>query len=451
MLRGISPEHIATLAVHEESLISVAFSPDGNTLASADVTGVKLWDVATKENTITLAVERSGKSVAFSPDGMLLAFGAGTNIKLWNTMTNENVATLEGHEDDVVSIAFSPDGKTLVSGAWDGIVKLWDVATKENIDTFGGHDTLVLEGWFGGFHTPVSFSPDGTRLAFGAGANIKLRDMTTNENIRTLHGDEVAVISVAFSPDGKTLASTGRGSFYREVKLWDIETKEDTITLEVDSRAGVATAAFSPDGTTLAFGTGHNIKLWDMTTNGDIHTLHGHENTVISVAFSPNGNTLASGAGDGTVKLWDISSSITPITPPEFLAEDVNGDGSVNIQDLVLVAANLGQTGQNTADVNGDGVVDIRDLVKVAGALGNAAAAPSLNPQVLSTLTTADVKQWISEAQQLNLTDAASQRGIQFLEQLLAALNSKRDCLVSKFPESVQPGRRGYRITWQKM
>ena len=436
---GISPEHIATLAVHEESLISVAFSPDGNTLASADVTGVKLWDVATKENTITLAVERSGKSVAFSPDGMLLAFGAGTNIKLWNTMTNENVATLEGHEDDVVSIAFSPDGKTLVSGAWDGIVKLWDVATKENIDTFGGHDTLVLEGWFGGFHTPVSFSPDGTRLAFGAGANIKLRDMTTNENIRTLHGDEVAVISVAFSPDGKTLASTGRGSFYREVKLWDIETKEDTITLEVDSRAGVATAAFSPDGTTLAFGTGHNIKLWDMTTNGDIHTLHGHENTVISVAFSPNGNTLASGAGDGTVKLWDISSSITPITPPEFLAEDVNGDGSVNIQDLVLVAANLGQTGQNTADVNGDGVVDIRDLVKVAGALGNAAAAPSLNPQVLSTLTTADVKQWISEAQQLNLTDAASQRGIQFLEQLLAALTPKETALLANFPNPFNP------------
>ena len=437
---GISPEHIATLAIHEESPTSVAFSPDGNTLASADVTGVKLWDVATKENTITLAVERSGKSVAFSPDGMLLAFGAGTNIKLWNTMTNENVATLEGHGDDVVSIAFSPDGKTLASGAWDGIVKLWDVATKENIATFGGHITAILEGSFRGFHTPVSFSPDGTRLAFGAGISIKLWDMTANENVATLEGDEDAVISVAFSPDGKTLASTSRGSFFRAVKLWDIETKENTITLGVYWGEGVATVAFSPDGTRLAFGTGHSIKLWDMTTNGDIHTLDGHEDTVFSVVFSPDGNTLASASGDGTVKLWDVSSSIIPIVvPPEFLAEDVNGDGSVNIQDLVLVAANLGQAGQNTADVNGDGVVDIRDLVKVAGALGNAAAAPSLNPQVLSTLTTADVKQWLSETQQLNLTDAASQRGIQFLEQLLAALTPKETALLPNYPNPFNP------------
>ncbi|MXV74997.1 T9SS type A sorting domain-containing protein, partial [Candidatus Poribacteria bacterium] len=438
---GISPEHIATLPAGDpDNLISVAFSPDGNTLASADVTGVKLWDVATKENTITLAVERSGKSVAFSPDGILLAFGTGTNIKLWNTMTNENVATLEGHGDDVISIAFSPDGKTLASGAWDGIVKLWDVATKENIATFGGHITAILEGWFSGFHTPVSFSPDGTRLAFGAGISIKLWDVTANENVAILEGHEDGVISIAFSPDGTLLASTGRGSFEREVKLWDVATKENTITLEMDWGAGVATVAFSPDGTTLAFGTEHSIKLWDMTTNGDIHTLEGHEDTVYSVVFSPDGNTLASASRDGTVKLWDVSSSIIPIVvPPEFLAEDVNGDGSVNIQDLVLVAANLGQAGQNTADVNSDGVVDIRDLVKVAGALGNAAAAPSLNPQALSTLTTADVKQWLSEAQQMNLTDAASQRGIQFLEQLLAALTPKKTALLANFPNPFNP------------
>jgi WD40 repeat protein len=178
-----------------------------------------------------------------------------------------------------------------------------------------------------------------------------------------------------------------------------------------------------------------------MTTNGDIHPLEGHEDTVFSVVFSPDGNTLASGSADGTVKLWDVSASIIPIVPPEseFLAEDVNGDGSVNIQDLVLVAANLGQAGQNTADVNGDGLVNIQDLVKVAGALGNAAAAPSLNPQTLSTLTAADVKEWIAEAQQLNLTDTASQRGIQFLEQLLAALTPKETALLANYPNPFNP------------
>ena len=89
------------------------------------------------------------------------------------------------------------------------------------------------------------------------------------------------------------------------------------------------------------------------------------------------------------------------ITEPTRLKGDVNGDGTVNIADLVLVAANLGKTGQNAADVNNDGVVNIADLVLVAGALGTTAAAPSLYPQALEMFTAAEVKQWLSAAQQL--------------------------------------------------
>ena len=100
---------------------------------------------------------------------------------------------------------------------------------------------------------------------------------------------------------------------------------------------------------------------------------------------------------------------------------------------------NLGQTGQNAADVNGDGVVNIQDLVLVAGALGNSAAAPPLNFQSLSTLTATDVKGWLSQARQLNLTDATSQRGILFLEQLLAALTPKETALLANFPNPFNP------------
>ena len=124
---------------------------------------------------------------------------------------------------------------------------------------------------------------------------------------------------------------------------------------------------------------------------------------------------------------------------PTGLKEDVNSDGIVNIQDLVLVASNLGKTGQNAADVNGDGVVNIQDLVLVAGALGNSAAAPPLNFQSLSTLTATDVKGWLSQARQLNLTDATSQRGILFLEQLLAALTPKETALLANFPNPFNP------------
>ena len=127
------------------------------------------------------------------------------------------------------------------------------------------------------------------------------------------------------------------------------------------------------------------------------------------------------------------------ITEPARLAEDINSDGVVNIQDLVLVASNFGQSGGNSADVNGDGVVNITDLVKIAGALGNAAAAPSLHPQLLQTFTASDVRQWLSESQHLDLTDATLQTGVRFLEQLLAALIPNETALLANYPNPFNP------------
>ena len=127
------------------------------------------------------------------------------------------------------------------------------------------------------------------------------------------------------------------------------------------------------------------------------------------------------------------------ITEPTKLKGDVNGDGTVNIADLVLVASNLGETGQNTADVNGDGQVNIADLVLVAGALGNNAAAPSLNPQTSEMLTATDVKQWLSAAQELNLTDTTSLRGILFLQKLLVTLIPKETTLLTNYPNPFNP------------
>ena len=121
------------------------------------------------------------------------------------------------------------------------------------------------------------------------------------------------------------------------------------------------------------------------------------------------------------------------------LPEDVNGDGAVNILDLVLVAGQIGATGQNDADMNGDGVVNILDLVLVAGALGNEAAAPALHQQTLAMLTPTDVEGWLALAQGIDLTDPRLQKGILFLEQLLASLLPKETTLLPNYPNPFNP------------
>ncbi len=133
------------------------------------------------------------------------------------------------------------------------------------------------------------------------------------------------------------------------------------------------------------------------------------------------------------------NADITEPSAANKLIGDVNGDGTVNIADLVLVASSLGQTGKNAADVNGDGVVNIADLVLVAGALGNNAAAPSLHFQALEMLTVKDVKQWLTAAQHLNLTDATFLKGILFLQQLVTALTPKQTELLANYPNPFNP------------
>ncbi len=289
----------------------------------------------------------------------------------------------------------------------------------------------------------IAYSPDGTRLAVASGIGIWLYDTATHQEIALLTGHTGTVYSVSYSPDGNTIASGSgdhtihtipSGSGDNTIRLWDAVTGAHKHTL-TGHRGYVASIAYSPDGNSIASGSWDNtVHLWDAVTGAHKHTLTGHTGWVYSVSFSPDGRTLASGSGDGTVLLWDI-----PSTPTQQVKGDVNGDGVVNIQDLVLVAGRFGQTGQNDADLNGDGVVNIQDLVLVAGAFGNAATAPSYHPQALARLTTTEVEEWLTQAQELALTDPAYLRGIATLEQLLAALTPKETVLLANYPNPFNP------------
>ena len=206
----------------------------------------------------------------------------------------------------------------------------------------------------------------------------------------------------------------------------------DGIIIEFDENIASSSLKLTlEDGTVLG---------WESTVKDNSVTLTplaGHE-LLHETSYVVRG-TVRDGVGNETDLTLTFVAVKPPGTTPNALEADINGDGVVNILDLVLVASNLGQTGQNAGDVNGDGVVNILDLVKVAGALGNAAAAPSLYPQALEMFTAADVQQWLTQAQHLKLTDATSQRGIRFLEQLLAALTPKETALLPNYPNPFNP------------
>ena len=447
-----------TLTGHGSRVTSVVFSPDGTTLASGSADNIiRLWDVSTGETlTILTGHTREVSSIVFSPDGKTLATGgsSGDNtirlwdtnlaarqtetlprtddtIRLWDTNPSAWLTTLTGHTAGVNSIVFSPDGKTLASGSGDKTIRLWDMATGATLIILTGH-TWHVES--------VGFSPDGKTLASNSTDGIRLWDTNTGETRHTLTGHTGS--SVVFSPDGTTLASGSGFSGYPindelgwfsdyTIRLWDTNTGETRHTLTGHTH-DVSSVAFSPDGTTLASGSWKEVRLWDTNTGETLNTLTGHTAWVESVVFSPDGKTLASGSDDGTVLLWPLEP---PAAAPQPVAEDINDDGVVNIQDLTLVAAQFGQTGEDIpADVNGDGVVDIQDLVLVAAAFEKAAAAPAIATGDIETghLQAADVQQWLTQAQGLDLANPSYQRGIAKLEQLLSALRSRRDLPIPK-------------------
>jgi WD40 repeat protein len=354
-----SGQVFVTIEDPKNAFLGVAFSPDGKWIATAARDGsVKVWDALTGEKSMALprgagdlwsvALSQDGKVlaaagggriilprsvtdaltpfpergslmgqqgavqiVAYSPDGLWIAIaGSDGTVRVWDRSTGEAVTTYTGHDGPVQAVAFSPDGRRICSADFSGTVNVWDAATAEGVASVVGHEGQV---W------GVAFSPDGKRLATaGEDGTVSVWDVTPGpDGRRGAPRDEEAIEAwdkasgrellgfkehedpvrcVAFSPDGKKVASAGDDG---AIRVWDAASGRCFATFDDE---GVTRVAFSPDGKQIATASGDgSIKLRDAATGHPGWTFSSGPAVVLGLAFSPDGKILASTRARGSM------------------------------------------------------------------------------------------------------------------------------------------------------
>ncbi len=313
---------LGTLRLRHPGVIAVAFSPDGEKVASAGGRTIQIWETASGKQLLQFHhTSRSGWEqvvcMAFSRDGKRLASGGADNIvRVWDAETAEllfelSMPTVAHFRVDlapmlrVTAVAFSTDGSLLACASANadrkGTIHVWDLATAEELVRLEAHNGSV---------DALAFSPDGKKLVSGGGLLppgerrdylIRIWDTVTGKELHKLEGHKSYVTSIVFFPDGDTFAS----ACGRAIILWRTKDGKEARRFGM---FGAQCLAASPNGKTLAAGAGREIRLWEVDTGNELDPILGHGKGVTCLAFTRDGKTLASGSDDDSIRLWNVET-----------------------------------------------------------------------------------------------------------------------------------------------
>ena len=350
-----------TLTGHTKQVSCIVYAPDNKIIATGSYDGtIRLWDATTGTHQKTLASAAGGvRSLAYSPDGDIIACGGKNgNVQLWDTQTLKLKSTLTGHTARVKSVAYAPDGNTIATGSSDGTVRLWNAAT--------GKSKAILTGYMR--INTAAYSPDGKTIVTGnQEGKVHFWDVYTAALKNTFTGDKDGIIfNITYSPDGKTIAVVS--SYNDRVLLRDAKTGKhkatlahfgliDTIFLVLQNREyDIGPIAYSPDGKTIATGGDYytvekgTVYLWDARTGIRKRVIFKGPGAVRTVVFSKDGKRIiATGDWNNKVRVWDARTG-KELTPT--LADIPNSDSKRSLQS---------PDGTTTAQVSQDGTVLIKE------------------------------------------------------------------------------------------